>query len=234
VFKPALTIIRYTLAVFAVCGILAVLSTFVVHSTGHSYRAPLWLLMCYVIALVALVIPDIRNSRKARAAAAARATEAAEASNLRLAALQSQPLSPMKTATGLVLRGGELCYLQQHAQQFSLHPMHGRKGTYGGLSVPIGHGIRLNAGQMQQRYVQQAVLKSDGTGIVSLTSSRLIFNTDVGNSTISLSHIAGLHGFSDGVRVDIENGKPLTFVTGDTQLVIMLQKVINGDVVKAS
>jgi hypothetical protein len=192
------------------------------------------MLAFFVLLLLGLEMPDIwhyLNREKEKTTRAARATSA-EAAATKLAALEAEPLAPIPSV-GLVLRGQEVCYLQQDAQRFSLHPVRGRKGNYGGLSVPIGHGIRLNAGQMRQEYVQRSALQSDGRGDLSLTSLRLIFNTATANVSILLSHIAGLHGFRDGVRIDIENGAPITFITGDTRLFVMLGKVINGDVVHA-
>lgn len=160
------------------------------------------------------------SQRKAAAVAQAQAAQIAQAK-----AWETAELTPVSAGT-LVLQPGETCYLEGQASLYGPVTQTGRKGGYGGLSVPIGHtGIRARAGQFASVNVSTTRMALINQGPVYLTNKRIVILGAMQMSQLPLTDILTLEPHLDGVKVGIANGKPMTIQTGTAQLGIYLHRL---------
>jgi hypothetical protein len=135
------------------------------------------------------------------------------------------PLAPIQ-ATGMTPQAGEAVYLQQEANAYTVQIVTTRKGHHQGISVPVGHGIRLNTGTFQSAPQSHTGFGPAGRGMLYLTNHRLVFIAGMSNMVIQRSHVLNVEPFKDGMRIDITGGKPVIFITGDFRFYATYSKLL--------
>lgn len=80
-----------------------------------------------------------------------------------------------------------------------------RVGSSSGISVPVGHGIRLHAGSFQSHAVSTTNLTKIEQGYFTVTTQRLIFTGTHSSIVLSSQKILNTLLYKDGVEVRAEN-----------------------------
>lgn len=168
------------------------------------------------------------SSRAKQEAAKQSAQEAAhERTQAIIHELESKPLTPINVP-GLVLQSGEECYLHTTAQVAAPHTTTRRVGGYGGFSVPTPiKGVRMNLGQYASTPVSRTSFVNEGPATVTLTNHRIIIAGQFGNRTYTLKSVVGVEPYSDGVKLDVANKKPVILISGDIRLGATIAKILN-------
>ncbi len=76
---------------------------------------------------------------------------------------------------GVVRKPSEMFYASEEAEVISEHSHSHHVGGYGGISVPIGHGVRVNTGRSRGRSVQTTAVEVDDRGMLYVSDQRVLF-----------------------------------------------------------
>lgn len=113
---------------------------------------------------------------------------------------------PQPIQTGLMLKARETAYF---SIQTTWHQTRVQTRGYSGTSVSIPSGIKgvrfRFGGYTPNRSEELTPLAS---GVLVVTTSRLLFNGDARNTTIPIDKIVDCHVFSDSLRIEKGTGKP--------------------------
>jgi len=129
--------------------------------------------------------------------------------------LESKGQLPSPITTDLMLDAKESAYYYTattwHQSRVSSH-------GYAGTSVSIPSGIR----GVRFRFGGYTPIKSEemtplSSGLLYVTSKRLLFNGDRRNTTINLTKIVDGHVYSDALRIEKSTGKPDMFSMSPAQ-----------------
>jgi hypothetical protein len=123
--------------------------------------------------------------------------------------LESAGTLPTPIATNLMLDKDELAYFSISTtwHQPRVHT-HGYSGT--SVSIPTGiKGVRFRFGGYTP--IRAEEMTPLASGILYVTSERLLFNGNTRNTTIILKKIVDGHVYSDSLRVEKSTGKPDLF-----------------------
>lgn len=162
-------------------------------------------------------------------AAASKATREAD-QKARLLEWASGALPPLQPA-GLILKPGETCYWTEPATMGVIKTTTRRSGGYGGVSVrvPGVRGLRVNTGRFGSRNISRSGLASQ-PGSLAVTDRRLVFASSADTKTVPLTKLVGIHPFTDGVKLDIENSTPIIFLTGNPYTSMAIERIIHRDI----
>lgn len=80
-----------------------------------------------------------------------------------------------------------------------------RVGGSSGISVPIGHGVRVRAGSYQSHTVKKTQLTKIEQGHFTITTKRLVFTGARNSIVLQLNKILNTMIYKDGVEIRVEN-----------------------------
>ena len=130
---------------------------------------------------------------------------------------------------GIMRKSGEEFYAAEPAEIISEHSHSTRVGGYGGVSVPIGHGVRVNTGRTRSRTVQSTSVEVDDRGTVYVSNLRMVFVGARHTIDLPLAKIVSLDHFTDGFQVNRTNAKAIVIRTGGIVSAVALARVLAGD-----
>jgi len=133
------------------------------------------------------------------------------------------PFSPQN----VVHQQDENFYWEQPAALWEVETHSEYVGGYGGMSVRVARGLYARTGGMRGHKESKESLDAIDTGTLYLSDKRLLFTGARGVIEIPYKKIGAIVPFKDGARIDRVNAKPMTFVTGDAQLPVILGRIIN-------
>ena len=117
-----------------------------------------------------------------------------------IAMVNAGRLPDAKTPYHILVRPGEKVYVEGPASALKSVADRQWQGGYGGFSFRIAKGVRYRVGQTQG-HIQQVGTKlilADG-GMLSVTSSRVVFSGQTSSHEIPLGEIIGVTVFAQGV-----------------------------------
>ena len=131
---------------------------------------------------------------------------------------------PSPIQTDLMLKSSELAY---HSIHTTWHQTRVKNRGYSGTSVSIPSGIK----GVRFRFGGYTPIRSEemtplASGILYVTSERLLFNGDARNTTITLNKVVDCHVYSDSLQVEKSTGKPDLFSMNAAQARYVLALVI--------
>ncbi|MGA2541690.1 MAG: hypothetical protein ABSG78_09085 [Verrucomicrobiota bacterium] len=129
--------------------------------------------------------------------------------------LEAKHELPAPISTSLMLDAKETAY---HYTPATWQQSRSHTAGYSGasVSVPTGiRGVRFRFGGFTPMRTEEITPLS--TGILYVTSKRLLFNGESRNTTVNLSKIVDGHLFSDCVKIDKSTGKPDFFTMSADQ-----------------
>jgi hypothetical protein len=170
--------------------------------------------------VITLIVLQVSKNRAAR-----HTIDPGEAALL-VAQASHDELAPIEV-TNVVHGADELFYWEQPAALWEVETHSQYVGGYSGVSVSIDRGVYARTGGMRGHKESKESLDPIDTGTLYLSDRRLVFSGGRGVVEIPYKKIGAIVPFKDGARVDKINGKPLTFVTGDARMSIVLGRAIN-------
>ncbi len=112
------------------------------------------------------------------------------------------------SGSSLLVGAGEVVHLVRPAAVMSEHAVREWRGQTSGISVPIGHGVRLRTGAIRGHSVVVGTqMVATDAGTLYVTSKRLVFSGDKSTIDIPLAKLVEIHAYSDGVLVHASNRK---------------------------
>ena len=139
-------------------------------------------------------------------------------SEVLIAKLNAGRLEPMSSPQ-LMVKRGELVYLQVRAELLKEVVHREMRGGYAGVSFRVAKGVRVNTGGFRGHSVVTGTsIVIDDIGILSVTSQRIVFIGSRRGLDVPYTKILGMNGFSDGVQFLIANrvNQPTFRVVGIT------------------
>lgn len=117
-------------------------------------------------------------------------------------------------ATPLRLSAGETCHASLPASHCEMRAQTQRINYSGPTaSIRICKGVRWRMGSMQVQRVQRDVMTTLDTGVLYVTSTRLLFDGANKNATIALPTITGFTVHADALQVSKSRGRDAYFLT---------------------
>lgn len=130
---------------------------------------------------------------------------------------------------GVVRKPSEMFYASEEAEVISEHSHSHHIGGYGGISVPIGHGVRVNTGRSRGRSVQTTAVEVDDRGMLYVSDQRVLFVGVRHTIEIPLSKIVSLKQFTDGLQIDRANAKSIVLRTEGLAVAVVLARILAGE-----
>ncbi len=121
----------------------------------------------------------------------------------------------------IMLKRGEVPYLEVDAALLKEVVHRETRGSYGGFSIPIGMGIRYRTGAYRGKSVVTGTsMEVADTGTLTVTSQRAVFKGLRQAVESQFTKLLGVNVFDDGIQIHVSNRKtaPL-FRVGDGHLV---------------
>lgn len=117
---------------------------------------------------------------------------------------------PEQKCDGLLLGEGEVCHWEEPARLYEQRTRRQYVGGYGGVSVRLARGVRLNTGAFKGTAIDMTYLADLGLGTLHLTSQRIAFTG--GQAAVAIPHkkLLSVEGFEDGFQVFRTNAKKPT------------------------
>jgi hypothetical protein len=143
-------------------------------------------------------------------------------------AAQTAGLEPIPVAN-IVHKSDERFYWQQPAKLWEIHRLVHYEGWSTGGSVRVMRGFYLRSSGFRGQPVSSETMNADDSGTVYLSNERILFVGLHGTKEYPFHKIGSVQPYTDGLRVDILNGKPVAFETGDGRLGVIFGRVLNGD-----
>jgi hypothetical protein len=108
----------------------------------------------------------------------------------------------------LLTSAGEIVHLETPAAVMTEQVLREFKGGSRGVSVPIGHGVRVRTGGFRGHsvVVGTQTVASD-TGTMTISSKRLVFAGNKSTIEIPLAKLIDVKAFTDGVQIHASNRK---------------------------
>jgi hypothetical protein len=125
---------------------------------------------------------------------------------------------PVRKAA-VALRSGEVCHAVYPAYWKELRTVTTRVNYSGPTgSIRIMKGVRWRVGSVAVQRVSQDILTTVDTGILYLTSKRLLFSGEKKGSSILFPRVVSFTVYRDGMQVKKDTGKDHYFVGYESQL----------------
>jgi hypothetical protein len=120
--------------------------------------------------------------------------------------LEAKGTLPAPIRTDLMLNGDEVAY---YSISTTWHQSRVHSRGYSGTSISVPTGIK----GVRFRFGGYSPIRTDevtplASGVLYVTSERLLFNGDSRNTTITLKKIIDGHVYSDSVKIEKSTGKP--------------------------
>jgi DNA-directed RNA polymerase subunit RPC12/RpoP len=153
---------------------------------------------------------DLEAQQKLEAKYGIRAKLTGEATICRdIYLLESKGQLPSPITTDLMLGANELAYYYT-VTTWHQSRVHSRGYSGTSVSVPTGiSGVRFRFGGYTP--IKSEEMTPLSTGLIYVTSKRLLFNGDRRNTTINLTKIVDGHVYADALRIEKSTGKPDLF-----------------------
>jgi hypothetical protein len=103
------------------------------------------------------------------------------------------------------------------------------QGGGSGVSFSIAKGVRYHVGGFRgQSVVVGTELKVQDTGVLSVTSNRVVFLGQQKTMEFLYSKLVGLEVFDDGIRLQVSNRQTVSLIKMDTGLGPLIAAAINA------
>jgi len=112
-----------------------------------------------------------------------------------------------RQCTSLVLQNGEICHWEDTAGLLIQKTKREYIGGSGGVSVPVGHGVRVRVGAFKAVPIDKTIYESGGAGTLHVTNQRICFTGSQKSMAIPYKKIINVAGFLDGFEVHLSSGK---------------------------
>jgi hypothetical protein len=130
---------------------------------------------------------------------------------------------PRLQCTSLVLQKGEVCHWEEAAGLLIQNTKREYVGGSTGVSVPVGHGVRVRLGAFRAVPIDKTIYESGGNGTLHITSQRLAWTGPDQSIAIPYKKIISLAGFSEGFEAHTSNvKKPGIFLVPHPELTVQL------------
>lgn len=121
---------------------------------------------------------------------------------LAVAQVNDGRLGRVEEPVRIIPKRGEIVHLQTEAALLKEVSVRQWQGGYGGLSFRVAKGVSFRTGQVRGKsVVVGSEMKTEDTGVLSVTSSRVAFLDDRKTVEIPYTKLVGLDVFSDGVTI---------------------------------
>jgi hypothetical protein len=119
-----------------------------------------------------------------------------------VASINDGRLGDIENPVRIIPKRGEVIHLQSHAALLKEMAIRQWQGGYGGVSFRVAKGVSFRTGQVKGKSVVVGTeMKMEDTGVLSLTSSRVVFLGDRKTIDIPYTKLVGLDVFSDGITL---------------------------------
>lgn len=130
----------------------------------------------------------------------------------------------------IIRKADEHFYWQQAAAKWGMHTHTQRVGGYSGVSFRVVKGVYLHTGGYRGTPISQTATEVDDHGMVYVSDHRILFVGSTGAIDVPLDKIASVEPYTDGMRIDVINKKPIGFQTGDSVIAVIVGRVVNKDI----
>lgn len=115
--------------------------------------------------------------------------------------------------TDFILQKNETCIFSNNSTELFERKQVTKRVNYGGprVRLKIAKGLSYNVGSYKISYNKETVEVLKGTGLVNITTKRILFKSHEKSLTIGLNSIIDIEPFSDAVIVTKSTGNPLVF-----------------------
>jgi len=144
----------------------------------------------------------------------------------------SKMVFPDENSTTLIRRPDEDVLIEREAALLKEVIHREVRGGSQGVSVPLGHGVRYRTGSFRgHNVVTGRTLEPEDTGILSLTSQRIVFVGHRKTVETALSKLISLDAYEDGLGLHISGREsvPLFRVRSAALLLNILNGVTSGE-----
>ncbi len=101
-------------------------------------------------------------------------------------------------------------------------------GGFSGASIRVARGLYIRSGGGRSHGEKHQVTGVDDAGTLVVTDRRLVFLGNAKALVIPLWKIINVMQFTDGLRVDIENKKPVLLETGSRVTAVVVDRARRG------
>ena len=130
---------------------------------------------------------------------------------------------PKTMCTSLVLLKDEVCYWEERAGLLLQRTKREYVGGSGGVSVPVGHGVRVRLGAFKAVPIEKSVYEDGGIGVLHITNQRICLTGQLQSVAIPYKKIINCSGFKNGFEVHTSNAKsPGIFLVPHPELTVQL------------
>ena len=131
--------------------------------------------------------------------------------------------APCIACKGLLLQPEETCHWEEPARLLEQRTRREYAGGYGGISVPLGRGVRIHTGGFKGHPIDTTYLADCGMGWLHVTNQRLCFTGGDAAVAIPLKKLISVDGFEDGFQVFRTGAKrPTVFQVPFPELTLQL------------
>jgi hypothetical protein len=129
----------------------------------------------------------------------------------------------------LIAKAGELVHAETSAALMKEVSIRQFQGGGGGVSFRIAKGVRYHVGGFRgQSVVVGTELQVQDTGVLSVTSNRVVFLGQQKTMEFLYSKLVGLEVFDDGIRLQVSNRQTVSLIKMDTGLGPLIAAAINA------
>ena len=130
---------------------------------------------------------------------------------------------PRRGCTSPVPLRGEICHWEEPAGLLIQRTKREYVGGSGGVSVPVGHGVRVRLGAFRAVPIDKTIYESGGAGILHITNQRICLTGQQQSVAIPYKKVINLAGFKDGFEVQTSSAKkPGIFLVPHPELTVQL------------
>lgn len=171
-----------------------------------------------------------RTSRTGGVAAGKDAHEAAAGKDAEETAAERAlrvPFPPINVV-GFMAEPGEAARYTCQAKVIGSHEEIEHVGGFSGASMRVARGFYIRSGGGRSHAVKHEVTAVDDSGTLVVTDRRLVFLGDAKTLVVPLTKIINVMPFTNGLRADIENKKPVVFMTGSGVAAVVVDRARRG------
>jgi hypothetical protein len=130
---------------------------------------------------------------------------------------------PKLQCASLVLQKDEVCHWEESAGLLIQRTKREYVGGSTGVSVPVGHGVRVRVGAFRAVPIDKTIYESGGSGTLHITNQRICWTGQEQSIAIPYKKVISLAGFDEGFEVHTSNPKkPGIFLVPHPELTVQL------------
>jgi len=131
--------------------------------------------------------------------------------------------APTTACTSLVLLKGEVCHWEEQAGLLVQRTKRQYVGGSGGVSIPLGHGVRIRLGAFKAVPIDKTIYDDRGSGILHVTNQRICLTGQQESVAIPYKKVINFSGFENGFEVHTSSAKkPGIFLVPHPELTVQL------------